>query len=60
MCNLMRRVTRFSYVLIPSKGKEKREGRYVVPKREIKHLDKLVSTGSYSAGIEIGGWWWTC
>jgi 2-iminobutanoate/2-iminopropanoate deaminase len=25
-------------------------------KREIKHPDKLVSTGSYSAGIQIDGW----
>lgn len=27
-----------------------------MPKREIKHPDKLVSTGSYSAGIQIDGW----
>lgn len=27
-----------------------------MPKLEIKHPDKLVSTGSYSAGIEIDGW----
>jgi 2-iminobutanoate/2-iminopropanoate deaminase len=27
-----------------------------VPKREIKHPDKVVSTGSYSAGVEAGGW----
>src|SRR5947208_15658945 len=26
-----------------------------MPKREIKHPDKLVSTGSYSAGIQIDG-----
>jgi 2-iminobutanoate/2-iminopropanoate deaminase len=25
-------------------------------KREIKHPDKLVSTGSYSAGVECDGW----
>jgi 2-iminobutanoate/2-iminopropanoate deaminase len=25
-------------------------------KREIKHPDKLVSTGSYSAGVQIDGW----
>jgi 2-iminobutanoate/2-iminopropanoate deaminase len=27
-----------------------------MPKHEIKHPDKLVSTGSYSAGIQIDGW----
>jgi len=27
-----------------------------MPKREIKHPDKLVSTGSYSASIQIDGW----
>ena len=27
-----------------------------MPKREIKHPDKLVSTGSYSAGIQIDDW----
>jgi 2-iminobutanoate/2-iminopropanoate deaminase len=27
-----------------------------MPKREIKHPDKLASTGSYSAGIQIDGW----
>lgn len=27
-----------------------------MPKLEIKHPDKLVSTGSYSAGVQIGGW----
>src|ERR1700724_742537 len=27
-----------------------------MPKREIKHPDKLVSTGSYSAGIQMDGW----
>jgi 2-iminobutanoate/2-iminopropanoate deaminase len=27
-----------------------------MPKREIKHPDKLVSTGSYSAGIQTDGW----
>ena len=27
-----------------------------MPRREIKHPDKLVSTGSYSAGIQIDGW----
>ena len=27
-----------------------------MPKREIKHPDKKVSTGSYSAGIQIDGW----
>ena len=25
-------------------------------KREIKHPEKLVSTGSYSAGVEVDGW----
>lgn len=27
-----------------------------MPKQEIKHPDKLVSTGSYSAGVQIDGW----
>ena len=27
-----------------------------MPKREIKHPDKLVSTGSYSAGIQLDNW----
>jgi 2-iminobutanoate/2-iminopropanoate deaminase len=27
-----------------------------MPKCEIKHPDKLVSTGSYSAGVQIDGW----
>lgn len=27
-----------------------------MPKREIKHPDKLVSTGSYSAGVHVDGW----
>jgi 2-iminobutanoate/2-iminopropanoate deaminase len=27
-----------------------------MPKREIKQPDKLVSTGSYSAGVQIDGW----
>ena len=27
-----------------------------MPKREITHPDKLVSTGSYSAGVQIDGW----
>ena len=27
-----------------------------MPKHEIKHPDKLVSTGSYSAGVQIDGW----
>jgi 2-iminobutanoate/2-iminopropanoate deaminase len=28
----------------------------MMPKREIKHPDKLVSTGSYSAGIQFDDW----
>jgi 2-iminobutanoate/2-iminopropanoate deaminase len=28
----------------------------MMPKREIKHPDKLVSTGSYSAGIQFDNW----
>jgi 2-iminobutanoate/2-iminopropanoate deaminase len=28
----------------------------MMPKREIKHPDKLVSTGSYSAGIQLDNW----
>jgi 2-iminobutanoate/2-iminopropanoate deaminase len=27
-----------------------------MPKQEIKHPDKAVSTGAYSAGIELDGW----
>jgi 2-iminobutanoate/2-iminopropanoate deaminase len=27
-----------------------------MPKHEIKHPDKLISTGSYSAGVQIDGW----
>lgn len=27
-----------------------------MPKHEIKHPDKLVSTGSYSAGVQVDGW----
>jgi len=27
-----------------------------MPKREIKHPDKLVSTGSYSAGVQLDNW----
>jgi 2-iminobutanoate/2-iminopropanoate deaminase len=27
-----------------------------MPKVEIKHPDKMASTGSYSAGVEIDGW----
>ena len=27
-----------------------------MPKVEIKHPDKVASTGSYSAGVEIDGW----
>ena len=27
-----------------------------MPKREIEHPDKRVSTGSYSAGVQIDGW----
>jgi 2-iminobutanoate/2-iminopropanoate deaminase len=27
-----------------------------MPKREIKHPEKLVSTGSYSAGIQLDNW----
>jgi 2-iminobutanoate/2-iminopropanoate deaminase len=27
-----------------------------MPKREVRHPDKQVSTGSYSAGIQIDGW----
>ena len=27
-----------------------------MPKREVRHPDKHVSTGSYSAGIQIDGW----
>jgi len=27
-----------------------------MPKHEIKHPDKVVSTGSYSAGVQIDGW----
>jgi 2-iminobutanoate/2-iminopropanoate deaminase len=27
-----------------------------MPNREIKHPDKLVSTGSYSAGVQTDGW----
>jgi 2-iminobutanoate/2-iminopropanoate deaminase len=28
----------------------------MMPKREIKHPDKLVSTGSYSAGVQLDNW----
>ena len=27
-----------------------------MPKVEIKHPDKVASTGSYSAGVEVDGW----